>query len=63
MQIHVVTRKYDNGAWKYESEKIIDHDKSSDRKWLASHCFWAMRNMRKVITWPAGELRTVLESN
>ena len=41
---------------KLESLKDIDHDNSSDRKWLGNHCFWAMRNNRKVVTYP-------LESN
>ena len=41
-------------AKEFESEKIIDHDNSSDRKWLGSHCFWAMRNGRRVVTTPLG---------
>lgn len=38
----------------FESQKQIDHDNSSDRKWLGSHSFWALRNGRKVTTvpWP-----------
>lgn len=43
-----------------ESHKVIDHDKSSDRKWLGTHCFWAMRNNRKVVTYPAPD--AILES-
>lgn len=39
-----------------ESMKRIDHDNSSDRKWLASHCFWAMRNHRIVISTPLAPL-------
>lgn len=35
-----------------ESSKIIDHADSNDRKWLGNHCFWAMRNSRRVITYP-----------
>ncbi len=35
-----------------ESEKIINHADSSDRKWLGTHCYWAMRNGRKVVTYP-----------
>lgn len=35
-----------------ESTKIINHNNSSDRKWLGSHCFWAMRNGRRVTTTP-----------
>ena len=31
-----------------ESYKQIDHANSSDRKWLQSHCSWAVRNGRKV---------------
>lgn len=38
--------------WTTESEKIIDHANPSDRKWLGSHCFWAMRNGRRVTTTP-----------
>lgn len=41
---------------KLESLKDIDHANPSDRKWLASHCFWALRNERVVVTYP-------LESN
>lgn len=62
MEIYVQTEVYSKGLWKFESKKLIDHNNSSDRKWLGSHCFWAMRNMRRVTTWPAGELRTP-ESN
>lgn len=36
-----------------ESYKRIDHNNSSDRKWLGNHCFWAMRNGRKIVTYPA----------
>ena len=39
-------------VWDLESTKRIDHDNSSDRKWLGSHCFWAMRNGRRVVTQP-----------
>ena len=35
-----------------ESHKVIDHDNSSDRKWLGTHAFWAMRNNRKLVTYP-----------
>jgi len=35
-----------------ESAKIIDHNDSSDRKWLGAHCFWAFRNQRRVTTTP-----------
>jgi len=41
-----------NSSWQEESTKRIDHDNSSDRKWLATHCFWALRNDRKVTTYP-----------
>lgn len=34
--------------WVFESQKIVDHNKSSDRKWLGTHCHWAFRNNRKV---------------
>jgi hypothetical protein len=40
----------------FESQKVIDHDKSSDRKWLGAHCFWAMRNSRRVMTQPLLEI-------
>lgn len=40
-----------------ESTKLIDHNDSSDRKWLGSHCFWAMRNKRRVTTTPVSESR------
>ena len=42
----------DDETWEIESMKVIDHDKTSDRKWLGTHCFWAMRNMRRVVTNP-----------
>lgn len=35
-----------------DSWKLIDHNDSSDRKWLANHLHWAMRNNRKVIIAP-----------
>lgn len=35
-----------------ESIKVIDHDNSSDRKWLMNHQFWAMRNGRTVTMYP-----------
>lgn len=31
-----------------DSIKFIDHANSSDRKWLQTHIFWAMRNQRKI---------------
>lgn len=39
-------------AMEMESLKVIDHDNSSDRKWLSSHLFWAMRNGRTVTIQP-----------
>lgn len=42
----------DASAMEMESLKVIDHDNSSDRKWLASHLFWAMRNGRTVTMRP-----------
>lgn len=39
-----------------ESHKVIDHDNSSDRKWLGAHAFWAMRNNRKLVTYPVESL-------
>ena len=58
-KIMVITEKFvdrdeisRSGLWETESSKIIDHDNASDRKWLGSHCFWAMRNERKVTTYP-----------
>lgn len=53
--IRVTTYVFDAiGArdWVFESDKIIDHANSSDRKWLSSHCFWALRNDRRVTTTP-----------
>lgn len=35
--------------------KQIDHNNTSDRKWLAKHCFWAMRNGHSVYTAPVME--------
>lgn len=35
-----------------ESTKTIDHNSPADRKWLGVHSFWAMRNNRKVSTFP-----------
>lgn len=58
LKIQVITHELDMTASPYpvikgyEGEKIIDHDNSSDRKWLASHCFWALRNGRQVTTRP-----------
>lgn len=36
----------------YESSKIIDHNNSSDRKWMMNHIHWAMRNSRTVALRP-----------
>lgn len=33
-----------------ESTKIIDHNNSSDRKWLGNHCHWGLRNGRIILT-------------
>lgn len=37
---------------KSESYKTIDYNNASDRKWLSTHCFWAMRNNRQITTYP-----------
>lgn len=58
IRIKVITHKLDMFASpepiveSYESEKIIDHASASDRKWLGNHCFWAMRNGRRVTSYP-----------
>ena len=39
-------------TWLSESSKDIVHNSRADRQWLASHCWWAMRNNRKVTTYP-----------
>ena len=46
-------------VWEEESQKVIDHDNSSDRKWLGTHCFWAMRNARKVTTYSMDSVESV----
>ena len=64
VRVEVVTRNMRNGE--VESVKYIDHDNSSDRKWLGTHCFWAMRNGRSVRTTPHNEFRhneNITESN
>src|SRR3546814_5864632 len=53
LKVEIRTLKMTDGS--LESMKVIDHDKSSDRKWLATHCFWAMRNGRQVISTPENE--------
>jgi len=35
-----------------ESTKVINYHSSSDRKWLANHCMWALHNNRGVQTEP-----------
>lgn len=35
-----------------EAVKDIDHDNDADRRWLAKHCWWAMRSGRSVTTYP-----------
>lgn len=35
-----------------ENTRRIDHDDPLHRKWLGSHCFWALRNNREVRTLP-----------
>lgn len=32
---------------------LIDQEKHDDRVWLSKHCWWAMRNSKKVSTFPA----------
>lgn len=50
---HIIEQRSDESIKSsVESTKVIDHDNSSDRKWLGSHCFWAMRNNRMVTTFP-----------
>lgn len=58
-KVMIVVRTYEmlpcepgKPIYRLESEKVIDHDNSSDRKWLGGHCFWAMRNDRRVETTP-----------
>src|SRR3546814_2104695 len=63
LKVEIRTLKMTDGS--LESMKVIDHDKSSDRKWLATHCFWAMRNGRQVISTPENEFphnKDVVES-
>lgn len=47
--IKVTTVDIASGDYK---EKIIDHGNFYDRKWLAKHCWWAMRNNQQVTTKP-----------
>lgn len=47
--IKVTTVDLASGDYK---EKIIDHGNFYDRKWLAKHCWWAMRNNQQVTTKP-----------
>lgn len=50
--IRVTTLVEDSpNIWIEESTKVIDHNNSSDRKWLGNHCHWALRNARKVVTY------------
>ena len=35
-----------------KTTRFIDHNSHEDRVWLAKHCFWAMRNNRRVTTEP-----------
>ena len=48
----IVVETFDTNG-KLEKSKIIDHGDFHDRKWLAKHCWWAMRNGRTVTTYPA----------
>lgn len=64
--VEIETYHLYNGQRVIESRKIIDHGNSSDRKWLGSHCHWALRNDRIVITAPYGMLPNfggIFESN
>src|SRR3546814_2677020 len=60
LKVEIRTLKMTDGS--LESMKVIDHDKSSDRKWLATHCFWAMRNGRQVISTRSAEHTSELQS-
>lgn len=39
-------------SWEAESQKQIDWNNRSDRKWLESHMHWALNNTRKVTVEP-----------
>jgi len=48
--LQVITRPL--GSDEVESDKIINHYDSSDRKWLDNHTRWAMFNHRVVTIRP-----------
>lgn len=58
--IKVTTVDLASGDYK---EKIIDHGNFYDRKWLAKHCWWAMRNNQQVTTKPYSVGNTIDGNN
>ncbi len=51
VSIRVETRKIED-VNVIESSKYINHNDSSDRKWLTNHMHWAVRNGRQVTIYP-----------
>lgn len=51
----IVVETWRNGNWR-ESARTINHNNREERVWLAKHCFWAFRNNRAVVTYPADSI-------
>lgn len=50
--ILVVETYFNNSC---EGLRHINHNSREDRVWLGKHCFWAFRNGRAIVTYPASE--------
>lgn len=51
--LNTVVETTDLGTGVLENRRVIDHNDRESRQWLGRHCYWAMRNGRKVTTYPA----------
>lgn len=48
----IVVETWRDGNWR-ESVRTIDYSNRENRVWLAKHSFWALKNNRSVVTYPA----------
>ena len=52
MKVIIETARFQ--PFELDSQKSIDWNNSSDRKWLVNHLHWAMHNERQVTICPDG---------
>ena len=49
--LYIVVETYDLLGDELEACRVIDHNDRDDRRWLGRHCFWAMRNNKRIVTY------------